>query len=138
MLRDYYDTDKEITVTKKQREEDGYEYMYEFSPNRCEPCIEQHEIDRRMFVNKKIFVRMSEDETPPAATVEGTTSPLNMASFSLSSPSSPSVVILDENIAAVESILDDELDSQPVLTVLLLLLLSLVVVIQNMIFLSYR
>ena len=76
VLSDNFTFDKIITVIKTSTNEVEMNsdaenkteiepvYSYIFEPSICEFCLEKNELDKYLFENKKIFIRLIDDELP--------------------------------------------------------------------------
>ena len=77
ILKECYSYDREITILKLKKpnelcqkdatETSNTELMdyFIFEPDVCQQCIEQNELDKYLFENKKIYIRQIEDDSPP-------------------------------------------------------------------------
>ncbi len=73
ILTEHFTPDRTITVIKsslsevecKNGETESFSFIFE--PSTCEVCLEKNELDKYLFENKKIFIRIIDDETPAAA-----------------------------------------------------------------------
>lgn len=41
-----------------------FTYVFDFSPEVCQICLEQNELDKFFFENKKVVIRLIEDDQP--------------------------------------------------------------------------
>ena len=73
ILTEHFTPDRTITVIKsslsevecKSGETESFSFIFE--PSTCEVCLEKNELDKYLFENRKIFIRIIDDETPALA-----------------------------------------------------------------------
>lgn len=81
ILTEHFTPDRTITVIKsslsevecKSGETESFSFIFE--PSTCEVCLEKNELDKYLFENRKIFIRIIDDETPAAAITKNDSSP---------------------------------------------------------------
>lgn len=74
-LKENYENDgQDINVIKRaipneletanEGSEPTFTYVFDFSPEVCQICLEQNELDKFFFENKKVIIRLIEDDQP--------------------------------------------------------------------------